>query len=169
MSARNVVNEVMKESTDKLIKGLWQAKDSICQQLCSKCLISYSICQDCLEGKSGIDTIVSALQDRDENDSGAHYEFLKILEDDLGLHYLKELLEDDRLSKASQASTKSALKAEPDSMFEETAQQRRNLGSSAFALQGPSCANNQGQFQENPSLSPEEDLPLPAYSYSQIK
>ena len=101
---------------------MWQAKDSICRPLCSKGLISYSICQDCLEGKSGIDTIVSALQDRVENDSGAYYEFLKILEDDLGLHYLKELLEDDRLSKASQASTKSALKAETDSMFEETTQ-----------------------------------------------
>ena len=55
---------------------------------------SYSICQDCLEGKSGIDTIVSTLQDRVENDSGAYYEFLKIIEHDLGLIYLKDLLEE---------------------------------------------------------------------------
>ena len=170
MSAQKYEKMVMKENTDTLIKGLRQAKDEICRKLCGKGLISYSIRQDCLEGKSGIDTIVSALQDRVENDSGAYYEFLKILEDDLGLKYLKDMLEEDRLSKVSQVSTKSALKAEPDSMFEETAQQRRILGSSAFSLQGPRCANSQEvQFEKNPSLSPEEDLPLSADSYYQTK
>ena len=166
MSARNFEKIVMKENADKLTLGLRQVKDSICRKLCSKGLISNEIRQ--AEGKPGIDSILSALQDRVENDSRAYYEFLKILENDPALTYLKVLLEEDRLSKVSQAnSTKSALIATPHSMFEETAQQRRILGSPALAPQGPTCANN--QFKENPSLSPEEDLPLPGYSCSQTK
>ena len=69
ISGQKYEKMVMKENTDTLIKGLRQAEDKICQKLSGKGLISYAICQECLEGKSGIDTIVSALQDRVENDS----------------------------------------------------------------------------------------------------
>ena len=148
MSAQNIEKMVMQENTDKLIKGLRHTKDSVCRKLCGKGLISFKIHQDSLEGKSGIDFIISTLQDRVENDSGAYYKYFEVLENDSALEYLKRWLEKDRLSKVSQSSSGTKLD------FEENALQTRIPGSPVLALPGPICANNHElQFKEYLSLS----------------
>jgi len=116
MSACNIEKMVMEYNNDKLIKGLRQAKDSICRELCSKSLLSYNVRQDCLEGKPGIDFIISALQDRIANDSEAYYEFLNVLKNDPGLKYLVDILESHRKAMEEKTS-KELINAESECYF----------------------------------------------------
>jgi len=162
----------MTKNNDKLTCGLRQAKDSICRKLCSKSLLSYDVRQDCIDGKSGIDSTISALQDRIKNDSKAYYEFLEVLSDDPALKYLVNILEEDRKALEEQARQpkdicKSVVITQPDSISEENSPQRK-YPDSTIASEKVGSSAPIGQFKGNSSFVSEEKLSLPCKVYPQV-